>query len=562
MELVGTTIGPFRLVRALGKGGMGHVYLAEHTLMRDLHAIKVLDPARTHDPQRIARFINEARAAARVRHRNLVRVHNIDCIPGGPWFMVLDFLDGRTLAQLLAAQRGPLAPPDIVHILAQVANCIHHVHGHGIVHRDLKPDNIFLIRNGDDRRFPVVLDLGIAQLGGDLALGPQTRTGVLIGTPGYMAPEQLRGERVSPAADTFALGMIAYELTTGGYLPYQRGESRAEYFELPATELYHRQCCGPPRDPRLRVAGLGAAWVEALRRALASDPEARPPSARAFALMLADAVTAGPDGIDGHAIVCGVARELLERSDAGEAIRPSAPTMPLAPADQEPGAAPAIEAAPITTLAGAASQSMVRPRAGMRWRLIATSAAAALVASGASVLTMTRVAAPQGVQPAPSVAARSVAPRASSPLPVEAAPVAGGPARHDSPPPSGPAVHHDATPPDDPPARRDPPAPSDPAARRDAPGSSDPNARRAPVAQPPRGAPARAAVPRKGELVILVRPWAMIWLNGRALGQTPFRGAIAAGTYSLRIANDSLGIDETRTVVVTPDQSTKIDRSW
>ncbi|HEX3474246.1 MAG TPA: protein kinase [Kofleriaceae bacterium] len=542
MELVGTNIGPFRLVRLLGKGGMGRVYLAEHTLMKDLHAIKVLDPVLTQDPQLVARFINEARAAARVRHRNLIRVHNIDCVPDGPWFMVLDFLDGETLAQFLAGQRGPLAPSSIVHILAQVASCIQHVHDHGIVHRDLKPDNIFLIRNGDDRSFPVVLDLGIAQLSRDLASGPQTRTGTLIGTPGYMSPEQLRGERVSPAADVFALGVIAYELTTGGCLPYQRGESRAEYFGLPATELHDRQCGGPPLDPRLHVAGLGAAWVEALSRPLASHPRARPPSARAFALMLAEAVTAGPDGIDGHAIVCSVARELLERSDADDAIRPSAATIPLAPVGDQPCAAPAMQAAPITTLAGAASQSMMRPRAGLRWRLAATGAAAVLIASGGSVLTLTHVVAPQSVQPTGVVA--------PSPLPVDAPPIAGGSAHHDAPAPDHPAAHHDA------------PAADDTAARHNAPPAREEASRRAPVASLPRGGSGPTAVARKGELVILVRPWAMIWLNGQELGQTPFRNTVAAGKYSLRIANDNLGIDETTTITVIPDRSTKIERSW
>jgi serine/threonine protein kinase len=518
MEL-GTNIGPFRLVRLLGKGGMGSVYLAEHTLMKDLHAIKVLDPTLTQDPQLIARFINEARAAAHVRHRNLVRVHNIDCLPDGTWFMVLDFLAGRTLAQFLAAQHGPLAPPDILHILTQVANCIQHVHDHQIVHRDLKPDNIFLIRNGDDPRFPVVLDLGIAQLGSDLASGPLTRTGTLIGTPGYMAPEQLRGERVSPVADVFALGALAYELTTGGWLPYQGRESRAEYFELSATELYHRMRCGPPLDPRQRVAGLGAAWVKALSSALAIDPGARPPSARAFALMLAEAVTAGSDGVDGYAIVCGVARELLEHSHADEAIRPSDPTVPLAVAVQEPRVVPEPHAAPITTLAGAASQSMVRPQARLRWRVVTASAAAALIAGGASVFAVNRVAAPWGAQPAGMVPASP-----PSPLPVEAAPIASGPAHDDAPLPSEPT--------------------------------------RTPSAPPSRSAPSPVAAARKGELAVLVRPWAMIWLNGRDLGQTPFRSTVAAGKYRLHIVNVDLGIDETTNITVVPDRLTTIERGW
>src|SRR5215468_359570 len=100
----GSRIGPFVLLRLLGAGGMGSVYLAEHSLMKDLHAIKILAPEMTRHPQIVARFINEARAAARLRHRNLVRVHNIDRMPDdGPWFMVLDYLDGGTLARFMEA---------------------------------------------------------------------------------------------------------------------------------------------------------------------------------------------------------------------------------------------------------------------------------------------------------------------------------------------------------------------------------------------------------------------------------------------------------------------------
>ncbi|HEX3759924.1 MAG TPA: protein kinase [Kofleriaceae bacterium] len=536
MELVGTNIGPFRIVRVLGKGGMGSVYLAEHTLMKDLHAIKVLDPVLTQNPQLIARFINEARAAAHVRHRNLVRVHNIERIPGGPWFMVLDFLAGQTLGQFLTAQRGPLSPPTIVHILAQVANCIQHTHDHGIVHRDLKPDNIFLIRHGDDPLFPVVLDLGIAQLGGDLASGPPTCAGMLIGTPSYMAPEQLRGERVTPAADVFALGVIAYELTTGGWFPYQHGEARATYFELPATELHHRVCDGPPRDPRLRVPGLPAVWAEAVSRALARDPGARPPSARAFALMLAEAVTAGPEGVDGHAIVCRVARELLAGS-GDDAIQPNSPTALLTSTAEPEPPAPVARAEPTTTLGGTASQSMVRLRARLRWSTITASAAAALVASAASMFALTRLVAPQGIPPTTTVATSTPPP----PLSPAAKPIAGDPAPREVTPPSKPPVHPAPTTPAVTPAPATPPAPPSTTQVR---------------------APSPTPVTKKGELAILVRPWAMIWLNGRELGQTPYRDTIAAGRYRVRLVNEDLGIDETTTVTVVPDRPTTIERSW
>ncbi|HEX8114209.1 MAG TPA: serine/threonine-protein kinase, partial [Kofleriaceae bacterium] len=324
----GSQIGPFVVLRLLGKGGMGSVYLAEHTLMKDLHAIKILDPQLTQNPAIVTRFVNEARAAARLRHRNLVRVHNIERLPDdGSWFMVLDYLDGRTLARFMAAQRGPMPPTTILHILAQVANCIEHVHDHKIVHRDLKPDNIFLIQHGDDPHFPVVLDLGVAQLSEDLAAGPATKTGTVIGTPIYMAPEQLRGERVSPAADIFALGVIAYEMSTGGFFPYQYDEPRSAYFELPPTEIYYRQRSSPPVDPRRRCPGLGDAWVDILRAALDPDPRVRPPSAGAFARMLAAAVPASQG--DGHAILHQVARELTQHRGSDGDLRGSGPAAVL-----------------------------------------------------------------------------------------------------------------------------------------------------------------------------------------------------------------------------------------
>jgi serine/threonine protein kinase len=570
----GSQIGPFVVLRLLGKGGMGSVYLAEHTLMKDLHAIKILDPQLTQNPAIVTRFVNEARAAARLRHRNLVRVHNIERLPDdGSWFMVLDYLDGRTLARFMAAQRGPMPPPAILHILAQVANCIQHVHDHKIVHRDLKPDNIFLIRHGEDPQFPVVLDLGVAQLSEDLAAGPATKTGTVIGTPIYMAPEQLRGERVSPAADIFALGVIAYEMTTGGCFPFQYDEPRAAYFELAPTEIYYRQRSGPPVDPRRRCPGLGDAWVDALRAALDADPRVRPPSAGAFARMLAAAVPASQG--DGHAILHQVARELISPRSPDADLRGSGPAAVLRDAVAEESSGPPAEAAPVSTLAGAASQSLEPSRGRRRWSLIAAAGLAALVAGGATAFAVSQLIAPTrtadrgaptrpSVHPGASPATVAIAPRV-----VAGGPALAGPTASDPRIPAGPAAERAQL----------VQAPSEPS-RPTAPTGSAPGAAGTPPPAPPRpppaprpssdgaaGAPAAApgsAAPavKKGELAIIVKPWALIWLNGKAFGQTPFREAIPAGRYRLRIANDDAGKDETTLVTVHPDQTTTIQRSW
>jgi tRNA A-37 threonylcarbamoyl transferase component Bud32 len=613
----GSQIGPFVVKRLLGKGGMGSVYLAEHSLMKDLHAIKILDPQLTQNPAIVTRFVNEARAAARLRHRNLVRVHNIERLPDdGPWFMVLDYLDGSTLARFMAAQRGPIPPPTILHILAQVASCIQHVHDHRIVHRDLKPDNIFLIQHGEDPHFPVVLDLGVAQLSEDLAAGPATKTGTVIGTPIYMAPEQLRGERVSPAADIFALGVIAYEMSTGGFFPFQYDEPRAAYFELAPTEIYYRQRTAPPVDPRQRCPDLGDAWVDALRAALDPDPRMRPGSAGAFARMLAAAVPASQG--DGHAILHQVARELIAHRGSDLELHRSGPAPAIArDAGAGPSPGPLAEAAPVSTLAEAASQSLEPSRGRRRWGLIAAAGLAALTAGGAtfaithliappaaarSASTPPRVdpgASPPPVAIAPRVgtdpthpasirtAPRAPVPAASLPTgapsaePMEsAAPVSAGRVAHVAPPSTDRA--HPAAPP---PGEVVSPAAQTPAAgarsterlaalasapRTPTPRSVDPRTEspaRPPATGSAAGAPAAAppAAPsavKRGELAIIVKPWALIWLNGRSLGQTPFREAIPAGRYRLRIANDDVGKDETALVTVNPDQTTTVQRSW
>jgi serine/threonine protein kinase len=328
--MIGTKIGPYVLLRLLGSGGMGHVYLAEHVVLKDLHAVKILDAQLTQNPQIVTRFVNEARAAARLRHRNLIRVHHIDQAPNGAWYMVLDYLEGATLHHYMSASGGPIAPHDIVHILAQVANCIHHVHDHAVIHRDLKPDNIFLVEREGDPRVPVVLDLGVAQLNGELA-GQATKTGTVIGTPIYMAPEQLRGERVTYAADLFALGVIAYEMATGGWFPYQHdGETRSSYVELPPTEIYFRQRSEPPADPRARCPGISDPLARAILRALDADPAKRPESALALALALAEAVPTDGVNPDGLAIVRQVARELTQSDTLGETIRATRPPVEIA----------------------------------------------------------------------------------------------------------------------------------------------------------------------------------------------------------------------------------------
>ena len=325
--MIGARVGPLMLVRLLGEGGTGRVYVGEHTVLQAQRAVKILAPPLTQDALFVRRFVNEARAIARLCHRNLIQVHDVGQLPSGEWFMVLDYLDGRTLGDYMTAHAGPIPVHAVLHIVCEIANGLQVAHDHKIVHRDLRPDNVFLLAREGDPHQAVVLDFGIARLGDALATGPEagTRTGSMTGAPAYMSTEQLRGTKVSPASDIYALGVIAYQMSTGGWFPYQIDESRAGYCELAATELYHRQMTRPPIDPRERCAELSSAWVSVLLAALSPDPAQRPASVRVFALRLAEAVPALGLEPTGLAIVRKYAHELV---DAGgqelvHALRPS-----------------------------------------------------------------------------------------------------------------------------------------------------------------------------------------------------------------------------------------------
>ena len=317
--MIGTQVGQLVIQRLLGEGGMGAVYLAEHTVLKTPRAVKVLLPEWTKSKIIVKRFVNEARAAAAIRHRNIIEIHDVGQLPDGQWFMLLDYIEGQTLGQYLRSQGGPIAPHRIVHIASEVANGLQAAHRHCIVHRDLKPDNIYLgARDGDEYR-ATILDFGVAQLGAERA-GPVTRAGTVIGTPAFMAPEQLRGERVGPAADIYALGVIVYQMTTGGRLPYQH-EAALAYYALTAAEIYHRQMSGPAIDPRWHAPGTSEAWVRALGTALEVDPARRPPTAGAFARLLAEAVPGDERRPSGIEIVQTYARELLDGGGgAGDAL--------------------------------------------------------------------------------------------------------------------------------------------------------------------------------------------------------------------------------------------------
>lgn len=246
----------YRIVRLLGLGGMGLVYRAMDEELDVEVAVKVLRPDRASQAQMLARFRRELVLARQVSHPNVVRIHDIGR-HGDLWFLTMDFVPGRSLRDVLR-QEGPLEPERAAALVAEMARALDVAHAQDVVHRDLKPGNILV----DDEDRPYLTDFGIARSMAETGL---TRTGGIVGTPDYLAPEQARGETVDARADLYALGLIFFELLTGE-LPFSRGTY---------AEILAQRTSGRPRT----LADLGAKAPPRLRavveRLLEREPDDR-----------------------------------------------------------------------------------------------------------------------------------------------------------------------------------------------------------------------------------------------------------------------------------------------
>jgi tetratricopeptide (TPR) repeat protein len=262
----------YLVVRRIGAGAMGVVHAVKRVTLGDVVAVKSLLRSQ-NTPTNRARFIREAQAAARIRHPNVVQVFDFASPARRTPYLVMEYLDGPTLADALAERRSmPLARA--LAVFGRVCAAVEAGHRRGVVHRDLKPGNVILARSDDGRETVKVLDFGLARLLGDPG-AELTRPGTLLGTIAYMAPEQVSSGEVTPASDLFALGVMLYELVTG-VLPF-RGEHHV------ATLLAISQ--GEFVDPRERVPELPESVASAIVAALDRDRARRPRSAEALASM-------------------------------------------------------------------------------------------------------------------------------------------------------------------------------------------------------------------------------------------------------------------------------------
>jgi hypothetical protein len=256
----------YEIVRLLGRGGMGAVYAAvDRELSREPVALKTMFPAEHVSEAAMQRFRREIQLARRVAHPNVCRIFDLGQHPaprgGEPLlFVTMELVEGVTLTEVLRRE-GRLAPEEVLRIVRQIASGLEAIHGAGIVHRDLKPDNLMLVP-GAGR--VVIMDFGLARLAGSTDVSI-TETGAIVGSPLYMAPEQLEGRDVTPATDIYALGLIIYELITA--TPPFEGEG--------AIALIAKRLHATPPPPSARCEAVDPAWDAPVMRCLARDPAER-----------------------------------------------------------------------------------------------------------------------------------------------------------------------------------------------------------------------------------------------------------------------------------------------
>ena len=349
--MIGRSIGNYKIVRVLGEGGMGTVYLAEHPMIGKRVAVKMLRPDLGADPGLVSRFFQEAKAVNEIRHPNIVDISDFGHTQDGIVYFVMELMEGQSLRDRISAS-GPMPIEQVVTFARQVIDALAAAHRVGIVHRDLKPDNIFLVA---DAQVPggfrsKLFDFGVAKLLGDKQnqVGHKTVDGAVVGTPFYMSPEQALCHDVGAAADIYAMGVVMYEMVTGS-VPF-----RSEQLVLLLNAILKQ-----PAPPPSRIRRETPPWLDRLiLRCLEKDPEARPRSMEEVSAILAagsaelsggevalGATMMAPAGLTPPPVVVGhltAARTAVQRQPtvAGKVAATSATAVPRQTATRSENARP------------------------------------------------------------------------------------------------------------------------------------------------------------------------------------------------------------------------------
>jgi serine/threonine-protein kinase len=473
-------LGKYRIEELIGSGGMGNVVRASHLYLHQSVAIKILLPEMAQSESTKQRFLREAQATVKLKSEHSARVMDVGTTPEGLPFMVMEFLDGNDLNQILR-HHGPQVPSIVVDLMLQACEGIAEAHALGIVHRDVKPSNFFITRRPDGSMLLKILDFGISKTPVDY--GELTGTQTVIGTPSYMAPEQMKsGRSADPRSDIWSMGVVMYQLIAG-HPPFS-GESYADLVLKVGLE--------PPAP--LQVP-LPNGLVDVIMRCLEKDPRGRHQNVGELARMLAPYAT---DPISA-AQAAGRAMRILQQRGVQLGMQGSPLTaggglsghIPISPAQLTPRSWPPSQG---TSLSQGTGQMTPRVRSS-RGLLIAGVTTLCILAGvgGYAVSQVSKPSNARGARNEPHVQAPPPTPAAQPPpppaaSPPTAAPSAAAPSAAAPPAASPPA----ASPPAASPPTASPPTASPPAA---SPSAASPPTASPPAASPPAASPSAASPP-------------------------------------------------------------------
>lgn len=416
--LIGSMVGGYMVRRRIGAGGMGIVYEAEQPQIGRKVAVKILRP----DVARAQRMglVGEARASGRIRHRAIVDVFAYGEIPSIGQYIVMEYLEGRSLDVLLEERGGPLSVPEVLWLLDEVLAGLCAAHAEGVIHRDLKPSNLFLVSASGGAQYVKILDFGLAKTQRPGAKAPPTLDGKAVGTPEYMAPEQVRRQEVSERTDLYSLGVIAFEMLTG---------QRPFHGETPLAIAVAQVQEAPPRPSQ--VAPVPEELDALVLQLLEKDPDRRPADAAAVRREVKELTQQ-----------LGTVTKITKRpveTPAGLVVKPAEPERAPMLTAPEPATTPASRPTgmpePATTPASTLPGALVRRgRAIWPWAALAVAALAVGVAWSWLGPSRSQVPPVPTVPVIPEVAVAPVAPvvqepvtRAPTPAPEPARPPAPAP---------------------------------------------------------------------------------------------------------------------------------------